>query len=501
MKQYNISYYGCFLLLAMLLLAQFGCRKDPSPFGSYGNQAEVPIGYRDVLLVYFKDKGQDNYSLDEGDQFLSSRALARRDKQQITLDSTDLPVSPGYLKELLEVSQAKLLNTSRWLNYAVLYLPDIDLDIDIIRNLPFVASVRDFGIHEALPSPLLPSEYYNGATDARSITTSAALDTIPVTMENYYESYVFLSENNATFLHEQGFYGDDKYIALLSANGFGYIDFKPELKQVVNENRIIDMHDFLYGENLQTSSIYGAFGLGILAAINPRQYIGTAPRAHYALMRVDMRNIPEPFFETAWVAAIERADSLGVDVVGSTVVYGIEYAQRGYLASAENTDGTSISSLAAALSLEKGILTIQMMPGRSRTSFVPPPADAKNILTVGNLLGWWPSSSVQWNSEAINKPTADGRIKPELAITSWYTKIIYGQEGGGKIASFDGNIDESFSSAIFAGMAACLWQALPELSAKELREVLLKTAEDYNKPNNITGYGVPDLEKAYEFSK
>ncbi|KAA6310136.1 hypothetical protein EZS27_038506, partial [termite gut metagenome] len=59
----------------------------------------------------------------------------------------------------------------------------------------------------------------------------------------------------------------------------------------------------------------------------------------------------------------------------------------------------------------------------------------------------------------------------------------------------------SFASPVICGMVACLWQACPQLTAKEVIELIRKSGNRSDDPDNTYGYGVPDMWKAYESGK
>lgn len=473
------------LLVLGVICLQLSCRKDPNPYGKYQNQEALAKRYKKAIIVYFKDKGTDNYALHDAAQFLSERSLNRRKKQGIPIDSTDLPVSKSYIDQVLKAYDARLLNSSKWLNYAVIHLPE-GQNIAELKNLPFVSKTQAIGDHLEFEEPLLPPD--ENESPLAPITSTSILSNLSPTSANYGKTFKLLEQYQASFLHEKQFYGEDKLIAIL-ADGFGYLAEKKEISHLLKENKITHTYDFIYNKkDISHTSSSGNNHLGILAALHPENYIGMAPKASFALLRTDMSGTQEPFFETSWVAGMEFADSIGVDIVSSSCIYGVQYNDPSYDISAANADGTAISSRTADLAFHKGIITVQMFPQKSNTiDFVIPPADARDILAVGNLNS---RNTALWS--VLNRPTKDGRIKPELGALAQEIPIIY---------DWSESYSTSHTPPILAGLIACLWQAMPDKTAKEIRTMLLQTASQQQKPDNILGYGIPNFKKVYETYK
>lgn len=165
-------------LLICLTLLMSACRKDADPFGQYAHQQAPPPLYKEAVIIYLKDKGDDNFSVQKPSDYLSDRAIARRKAQSIAIDQTDLPVSATYLKKIVEKTHGKILNTSRWLNYAVVHLPENSPQPSLTSlDLPFVSQVVAIGAHSEQEEPLLPPlENLQNEVQASS---TATLETLP----------------------------------------------------------------------------------------------------------------------------------------------------------------------------------------------------------------------------------------------------------------------------------------------------------------------------------
>lgn len=482
---FNINKWIAILWLSLLVFL-FSCRKDVSPYGEYKNQPEPETAFNEAIIVYFKDKNSGKYSISNPKEFLTEKAIQRRITQKISIDSTDLPVNNAYIQEVLKQTKGNSLNVSKWLNYAVIHLPEGFGDFEKIENLPFVASIKKLGTHIPYQEPVIPPLKNEGETISKA--TTKILDQLEVTEDNYGKTFQFLQQYQAKFLHEQRFFGKGKTIALLG-EGYGYIDEKPEIAHLLLENKILHTYDFLFNKtDLSNTTTAGNNHLGMLAALNQTQFIGLAPKADFLLFRTDQNGSQEPFFETSWIAAMECADSLGVDIVSSSCVYGVKFNQPQFDIKPEQANGMSISSKVADIAFEKGILTVQMFPQKSSLiTFVLPPADAKNIITVGNINK---RNKPLWS--VLDAVTADGRIKPELAVLAQEIPVIYG---------WSDSYNTADTPPILAGLLACLWEALPNKTAKELKSLLQSSASQGDNPDTKLGYGIPNFKKAYDTSK
>ncbi|KAA6334504.1 Serine protease AprX [termite gut metagenome] len=117
---------------------------------------------------------------------------------------------------------------------------------------------------------------------------------------------------------------------------------------------------------------------------------------------------------------------------------------------------------------------------------ITPPGDAGNVLTVGAV-----DKNVMLATFSSIGNTADNRIKPDVVAMGVAAGIM---DTDGEVKKVNGT---SFSSPVMCGMVACLWQARPQFTAKEVIELVRQSGDRYTHPDNIFGYGVPDVWKAY----
>jgi len=408
--------------------------------------------------IGFTDKLNNDYSIDFPEDFLSQRALDRRSNQGIEIDSTDLPVSSFYTDSLTSLGLS-LRYTSKWLNGAVVLTHDTDL-IDTIESYGFVRN----------------SEFIRMAV----ITKSSQED-------NFFD-YGFANNQitmlNGHILHNQGYRGEGMMIAVLDG-GFYDMTGLSSFQYIFSENRILATEDFVDMDNQVFShSSHGKSVMSILAGEDEGQLVGAAPRAEFLLIRTEDGATEQRIEEYNWARGAEFADSMGVDVINVSLGYR-EFDLEQWNYSTADTDGqTAPISRAASLAGQKGIL-VSISAGNNGNDpnpYIGMPADADSVITVGatDSLGHYSAlSSIGYS--------ADGRVKPNVVAQGQDT---YYQTNSNSISQGSGT---SFSSPLIAGMAACLWQANPQMSNMEIINAIEQSANYYDTPTDTMGYGIPDF--------
>ena len=220
----------------------------------------------------------------------------------------------------------------------------------------------------------------------------------------------------------------------------------------------------------------------------PDSLIGTAPEADYFFIRSEDAVTETPMEEDFWMMAVEIADSLGADVINSSLGYTTFDDSVRFVSTYADCDGNSLISQVATKAVEKGII-VCVSAGNSGDKpwhFVGRPADARNVLTVGAI-----DVDAQLAPFSSVGPSFDGRIKPDVVSVGWNTFVVTEYE---ITAQGSGT---SFSSPLMAGLTACLWQSLPNKSAAEIIQIIRESSHSYDDPNNYIGYGIPDIYQAY----
>ena len=424
--------------------------------------------YRLILC----DKAGTPFKTTEPEKFLSARSLLRRHKQRLPIDSTDLPLSPLYLSRIAEKG-VSIIGKSKWNNSVLIKTSRKDA-IKSLLELSFVKkAVLVFSSPDSIDKPVR-SAFHREFNRWDTISQGA----YGITEEQ-------IKSLNGIRLHQAGFLGKGKLIAVLDG-GFMNVDKIPSLRNI----KMADISDIISrnAKGIFSEIDHGTKVLSVMAVNVPNTYIGTAPEASYALIRCEDRQTESLSEEDYWAEAAEYADSIGADIINSSLGYhDFDDATTNYQYADLDGEKTMISHTASLLA-NKGIVLVNSAgnDGMGTWKKVNAPGDAHNALTVGaisqNHLNA-PFSSVG--------PTADGRIKPDVMA---YGSPVAVLSGRGTIVNEMGT---SFSAPLISGMIACLWQALPHKTAKEIIDLVRKSSDRYTTPDNVFGYGIPDFWKAY----
>ncbi len=425
------------------------------------------------LRLVLKDKGTSSHTLNKPETFLSEKAIQRRQKRNIAIDNSDLPISEDYLKQIEKIG-CKIVSKSKWLNTVTVHCVDYFL-IDKYKNLPFVHSAEK--VWEGPRENLTEKGKYKDIPQKVSNNT-------PNNQLDYGGAASNININNGQVLHENGFKGAGIDIAVIDA-GFLNLKNNPAFKNV----NIKGAKSFVYeNDDPYAVDMHGVWVSSCMAVNQPGTYVGTAPEANYWLLRSEDQSSEHHVEEDYWASAAEFADSVGVDIINSSLYYGPEsFYDPAY--KFEEMDGkTTFATRAANIAASKGILIVNCA-GNDR-SWVGSPADSPLVLTVGAVYD--NRGVADFTSGGV---TIDGRMKPDVMALGGGAWVI-GQSGAGETRS-----GTSYSSPILCGLAACLWQAYPQLSNKELMDVIRKSGDRINNPVIPYGYGIPDMKKAMEIAK
>ncbi|MDR0421868.1 MAG: S8 family serine peptidase [Proteiniphilum sp.] len=419
--------------------------------------------------VYLKDKGNTGaFSTDNPGAFLSVRAIERKKKEKVVIDESDLPLSPDCFT-LVEKAGGKVITHSKWFATMVVEVSD-SLMIGNIESLSFVDSVKYvWRGNKPLPG--------GGVVRPRLVSDEKV---------NPDTEYGFTGDqfrmHNATFMADAGFRGRGMLIGVIDA-GFTNFDVIPHFGSV----RLEGYMDFVPGGSIFASSDHGTKVLSTMATNLPGLMMGSAPEAIYFLLRSEDATSEFPVEEDYWVRAVEFADSLGVDVVNTSLGYS-RFDDTSLNYTHALLDGSvSLMSRAADKAFEKGLLIVVSAGNEGGKPWrkITPPADAKNVLAVG--AAGTDSIIASFSSQGL---TADGRIKPDLVSVGRGTVII-GQDG-----SIGRAYGTSLSSPFLAGLIASLWSANPTLHRSEVLDIVRRSSDRYANPDSIYGYGIPDFHLA-----
>ncbi len=436
--------------------------------------ATVIWGQQDTLKyrISLRDKAETEYSLQRPGEFLSEKALARRMRQHIAVDSTDLPVCRSYIEEIRRMG-VRIVVTGKWENFVTVSCNDTSA-IAGIASLPFVLSTERVWT--------APEEDKQQAAKGRD-----SLLNRPVVYPDsiYGPATCQIRMCNGDKLHEAGFRGQGMTIGIIDA-GYHNVDSIEAMRNIhiIGTRDFVDQQADIYAESSHGMAVLSCIGMNM-----PGVMTGTAPEASFWLLRSEDSYSEHLVEQDYWAAAVEFADSVGVDVLNTSLGYYIfDDSTKNYRLS--ELDGRhALMSRQASRIAAKGMVLVCSAgnTGNDPWKKITPPADACDVLTVGAV----DRNRVLASFSAVGN-TADGRVKPDVVAVGL----------GAAVMGTDGNQGEangtSFSSPIMCGMVTCLWQACPRLTAKELIDLVRRSGDRASQPDNIYGYGVPDMWKAYQ---
>ncbi|MBL6447601.1 S8 family peptidase [Fulvivirga sp. 29W222] len=282
--------------------------------------------------------------------------------------------------------------------------------------------------------------------------------------------------------HSREISGEGIAIAILDS-GFPGVDNSAPFEKIRNENRIKYCYDFVENEeDVYDDHSHGTKVLSTIAAFQEGELIGAAFGADFYLFVTEDVHSEFPVEEFFWLVAAESADSLGVDIITSSLGYSTFDNPKYDYSMKDLTGDRSIISLAADFAASTGILVVCS----SGNSYDPwglklhSPADGDSVLAVGSV-----NANEDLSYFSARGPTADGRIKPDVVALGEQTVVA---NGFGYIGSTSGT---SFSAPLVAGLAACVWQSFPHLNNMEVLELIRMAGNRYNEPDNGYGFGIP----------
>ncbi|HLG02857.1 MAG TPA: S8 family serine peptidase [Bacteroidia bacterium] len=431
--------------------------------------------------VQFRDKNNSPYSISAPSDYLSARALQRRANQGIAIDSADLPVNPSYVSAVAATG-AYVHARSRWLNGVVIFTNDPAV-IAAVSALPFVASVSGIGLRKNNSAPVKNDEETFGSLDPSAFRSG----NIVSSNLNYGASINQISMLGGVCLHNNGFLGQNMQIAVIDA-GFGGVDAFPIFDTLWANNRILGTWDFVEGHaSVYENSAHGMMVLSCMGGYLSGELIGTAPEASYWLLRSEEGATEYVVEEYYWAAAAEFADSVGADLINSSLGY-TEFDDSSQNHTYADMDGqTTICSRAANFAARKGIAVIGSAgnSGQSPWFYISAPADADSALAVGSV-----DAAANVSVFSSRGPAADGAVKPNVAAQGEQT-VIASQAGGTQTGN-----GTSFASPVLCGLVACLWQANPSVTNMQLLQTIQQNASRSANPDSLMGYGIPDFCRA-----
>ena len=509
----------CVLIALLVLFAPALYAQVPAESDTVAEEFTPLYKYR----VYLKDKKGTPFSVKHPEVFLSEKAIARRKRQGLKIDQTDLPLNPAYV-EAVRQTGVTICHGSKWNNTLVVQTADTALVQQTVAALPCVDSVLLVACYtHPLPAdttdrfalvgeeePLRRSteqRTVDDLFDRLSLTEGDSLwdDSLRIAKQvvakalamqppappspaadsidsPYGKGHEQIAQLGGLSLHEQGFRGQGIVIAILDG-GFYNADTIPALRNA----RIIGTHDFVdtpLSIDVFAQASHGMMVLSCIAADEPNELIGTAPEASFWLLRTEDTHSEQLVEEDNWAAAVEWADSVGADVINSSLGYTHFDAPAPPVHYYELDGQTHLASRSASLLAKKGMVLCNSAGNSAddRFKLIGSPADADDILAVGAV-----DADGQNTLFSSLGPTADGRVKPDVMARGGRSAVLSVR---GNVTSANGT---SFASPTLCGLVACFWQANPTLTALQVIEAVRSLGDNASHPDNVFGYGIPDF--------
>lgn len=393
---------------------------------------------------------------------LSAKSIERRQKAAQPLRAFDYPVHPSDLAAL-RTTGLRVMGASRLLNAAVVEVPASGWPANFAwRSEP----LRPLHLCDAPKAPHGDSEE-EGLAGYQYANGDAAIAQI-----------------NGKGLHDDFFEGQGMLIGVLDG-GFREVDTFGAFSRLRSEGRLVFTKDLVQNDDsVFEDSFHGTMVLSTMAPDLDAVHVGTAPKAQYALFKTENVFSETPLEELHWIRGAEIADSLGADVLNTSLGYStFDDPLDSHTYSDMDGRTTPISRAAAALARTGLLLVVSAgNEGNGAWKYITAPADADSVLTVGavNALGTRAGFSSQG-------PTADGRIKPDVMALGQGCGII---NNGGIPSTGNGT---SFSGPVMAGIMACLWQKHPTRTAQDLLYSVRLSASQGLMPDTLYGHGIPNL--------
>ncbi len=423
--------------------------------------------------VFFTDKSQSNYSLDRPEEFLSPASIQRRVRQNIPLNSSDLPVPRVYVASVQEAG-FEVRAESRWLNAIVVSASEDELDA--LKKLPFVSKLKPVQKLRAVPAQAEEklSPVANPKPSPQRFRAS-----LP-----YGPSYRQIEIMNGVPLHDAGYLGQGMTIAVLDA-GFIFTNQLAVFDSLNQSGRLKGTRDFVGGgTNVYQASTHGTSVLSLMAGYLPDSIIGSAPRANYYLIRTEDVGSETLIEEYYWLQGAEYADSVGADIINSSLGYTTMDDPNDSHSYSDMDGNTTLITKAADWAAGKGILVVNSAgnSGLNSWRYIGAPADGDSVLAVGAV-----NKNAVYAPFSSHGPSYDGRVKPNVSCQG--QDVYYATLSGG-VAQGNGT---SFASPLCAGMAACLWQANPGASNMDILQSIQESSHKYNNPDTLLGHGIPNF--------
>jgi len=430
------------------------------------------------VWIYFENKGESaevslKKCLAQVQQSLPDRCRWRRLKvreESRLVDYEDLPLYFPYAENIItRVNRVRAV--SRWLN--ALSAEAGPQQIYAISELSFVKAI------DLVKSFKRNDEFIREKTREETDTSYKH----PI----YGRAYDQLNQIKVPSLHLQGLTGKGVLVCMLDT-GFR------KSHHVFRFNNVLAEWDFVHGDNdveqnrsdpKDYSDSHGTGTWSILGGFSMGELVGVAFEADFILAKTEMTELEEPIEEDYWVAGIEWAESLGAEVVSSSLGYTDWYKFK-------DMDGkTAVTTRAANRAVNLGVVVVNAVGNERENSWahIIAPSDGFEVIAVGAV-----DASGKVASFSSPGPTYDGRIKPEVCALGVRNWVAANRNDGSDI--YRTGSGTSFATPLVGGVTALLLQAHRDWTPRQVRAALMNTASNASSPNNDYGWGIVNAEAA-----
>jgi subtilisin family serine protease len=435
-------------------------------------------GDRHLVWVYFRDKGASAEARAASAPIaVTPRAVSRRSLRAAGRPATivlDTPVVRAYV-DAVAARVARVRQESRWFN--AVSVEATAAQVRALEALPFVARLDVVRRYRRGPAePVTEAPAPARASSAPAARRSLAID--------YGTSAGQLRQINVPAVHERGLHGEGVVIAVFDA-GFSNL-----AHEVFAPMTILARRDFVNGDDDvadgpdRGEGSHGTMTLSVLGGYKEGQLVGPAFASSFILAKTEDTFSETPVEEDNWAAAAEWAEGLGADIISSSLGYlAYDSPFTSYLYTHMNGD-TAISTRAAEMAASLGVVVVNSAgnSGFDAThNTLGAPADGRSVIAAGAV-----DSIGNRASFSSVGPTADGRVKPDVAAQGVGVKVAspslprsYGFANG-----------TSFSCPLTAGVAALVLQAHPEYTPQLVADALRTTASRASQPDSLLGFGI-----------
>ena len=425
--------------------------------------------------IYLSDKPNVSVALANPITILTQKSIDRKHNHGIVIDARDVPVSETYISDLKAQTGIVVLAKSKWFN--AVHVRGIEEDINALSTLDYVDTVyfADNGLNTESRSEMVQDE--TDIEDENVVFT-------------YGDTQNQIEMINVDNLHVADFTGEGITIAVMDS-GFPNVNTMGAFQRLRANGDLLDGYDFVHRNSdvyVHTESSHGTRVLSTMAGFIEDEFVGTAPDASYYLFLTEDASSENPVEESYWVEAAERADSLGVDMINTSLGYRVFDNSSYDYTPADMNGQVAFITKGASIAVEKGILVVVSAGNSGGIAWqtVGAPADSPDVLSIGGVdtNGDYVSFSSQGGAAQV------GYQKPDVVARAGTTYVI---DQNNLITQNNGT---SFSGPIVCGGIASLWQAIPHASPTEVMDYVRQSASQFTSPDDLLGYGIPDLDLA-----